>query len=191
MAIHTYQRISVANSSPADGTSTPVTEENINVSGSYSPGWTLVRARVFLEIRVVTYIIPATHTPLAVNWWVNTFPVFGLNFDKNNTGMGSNPISPPSATRWQMIGGMVGAVDFEGVDANGNAQLTYKYTIAGGVSNSQSQVKTSASAPQTFYLCWGFKDPGNLLNRSHLSFIQAYDVGALWHTDLWFQSPPA
>jgi hypothetical protein len=191
MPAHTYQRLSISNSSPADGTSTKAFTDTINILGSYAPGWTIVRTRLFLELSVVTYITTSAHRQLDVNWWVNTFPVAGLNFDQTNTGFGSSPLNPTSSARWLIIDGMNGFVDFTGVDGNGNALLTYKWTFRAGTENSFGQLKLPNPRAGNVYLCWDFVDPGNLINRSHLSFLQAYDLGATWHVDAWLQSPPA
>jgi hypothetical protein len=130
--------------------------------------------------------------PLEVNWWVNTVPIWALWWTDSTvvTPVPPDPLHPVDSDDFFMVGDLDGSVEYVGVDTNGNNLLTYVYNMSADVSQSFAKRRPPAGANGIIYLNWNFHDPGNVLNRSHITFPQAFDLGMRYSCTSWWQPHP-
>lgn len=190
MVTSVYTRITVSGGSPADGTSTPAFNRDLIVFDGPLDN-TLVRSRVSLSLRVRTYSTGTDPRPLDVDWWVDTFPAYGLFWTDaaEAVPLAPDPMNADFSEDWVMIDDLVGDVEFIGTDVNGNETLTYRWIQQAGIQQSFGRRKPTVGYPGRLFLAWQFNDPGFLINQSHLSFPQAYDLAATWNVWTWWKPP--
>lgn len=155
-------------------------------------GATLVRTRLWLDFRVVHYL----YTGDAVNisqWWQDMTPIFGVlvtdTLDDPVTV--DDPIGGKDNPNWVEWGMAVGQFDGSGPDEDfpSVTYVTYKWSPAGGMSESFAERKTTVGNFPKLWLVWNWIDRHNKINLSSGASSNAFDLSINYAIDTIWLTP--
>lgn len=193
MASRAVQRVQTTGYADGDENATPAAQFSlVNADQSGIPeGSTLIRSRLSIEFRIKHFQTQPSAGPLTQMWWSPIFCMVGLYFIQQSIapGQGGDPIGSGFAENWVILDKLQSSIEWTGVDDAGNPAETLVFKQPTGVAETSTQRLFANNPFMSLFLCWNFNDPRNLINRSHLSFPEAYDLAVNWTVRTWWLLP--
>lgn len=182
-----------ANYSFTDDETDPHTVTQQFVLPVAAPGfwWTLVRTRLMIEFRIFAYSVTDSVDVPAL-WYRELYPVVGVEaiVAAEAQGSGSLPMGGEEGTDWVIWEGLSGSPDIDGKSPGGFYSASRVWKPQNHFLDSHAKRAPAEGTQVTVLLAWEWNDPEFIINHSHETFDDAYDLNITWAMDCFFQPTP-
>lgn len=168
----------------------PVQQSNLIVANPATNCF-LYRTRLWLEFRVWAWS-PVDDETIFFNWYNSLFAIAGVEYiaaDVVPDGS-SNPLSDHDSATWVQWEALNGTLEQKFTSHGGNEFMTYRASLAGGISESFAKRKPGAFATQSLWLAWDWYENPEFINETHASFDPVFDLQVNYAVDSFWQLYP-
>jgi len=153
--------------------------------------WTLVRTRLLIEFRIFAYSV-SDSVDVPALWYRQLYPIVGVEVISapDPQASGSLPGGGEEGTDWVIWETLSGSPDTDGKSPGGFYTAQRVWKPQNHFLDSHAKRAPTEGNQLTVLLAWEWNDPTFLIDHSHVTFDDAYDLNITYGIDCFFQPTP-